>query len=311
MSKLETELTSAGQGVPPLETASTAKTNGSGGAAAEAEGGSKAAAAAPAGDEPPTPTDPEDYWSPLQHVPAGHLMQDVHGDISPVPAHDGTECLKWDPSLWSHADHFKYRWHIFRSIRDAIDTNEGGLDKFTQGYKYFGINRGERDGRPGLWYREWAPGAKALALIGEFNGWKAGPEHWAVKNDYGVWELFLADDEDGTPAILHRTKIKARLETAYGEWVERIPAWSKWATQEWNEIQYNGVHYEPAEAAAPGVYEEGKAYTFKYDRPERPRDLRIYECHVGMSSKDPKVNSYTEFKDEVLPRIRRAELFFF
>ncbi len=28
-----------------------------------------------------------------------------------------------------------------------------------------------------------------------------------------------------------RTKIKTRLETAYGELVERIPAWIKWATQ--------------------------------------------------------------------------------
>ena len=25
--------------------------------------------------------------------------------------------------------------------------------------------------------------------------------------------------------------MKARVETAYGEWVERIPAWVKWATQ--------------------------------------------------------------------------------
>ena len=30
---------------------------------------------------------------------------------------------------------------------------------------------------------------------------------------------------------LHRSKVKARVETAYGEWVERIPAWTKWATQ--------------------------------------------------------------------------------
>ena len=30
---------------------------------------------------------------------------------------------------------------------------------------------------------------------------------------------------------LCRTKVKARVETAYGEWVERIPAWIKWATQ--------------------------------------------------------------------------------
>ena len=28
-----------------------------------------------------------------------------------------------------------------------------------------------------------------------------------------------------------RSKVKVRLETAYSEWVERIPAWIKWATQ--------------------------------------------------------------------------------
>ena len=37
----------------------------------------------------------------------------------------------------------------------------------------------------------------------------------------------------------------------------------------------------------------------------RPRSLRIYECHVGMSSNEPKVNSYLEFKNEMLPRIRK------
>ncbi len=39
--------------------------------------------------------------------------------------------------------------------------------------------------------------------------------------------------------------------------------------------------------------------------PCRPRALRIYECHVGMSSAEPKINSYTEFKEEMLPRIRK------
>lgn len=36
----------------------------------------------------------------------------------------------------------------------------------------------------------------------------------------------------------------------------------------------------------------------------RPENLRIYECHVGMSSNEPKVNSYLEFRKDVLPRIR-------
>lgn len=39
--------------------------------------------------------------------------------------------------------------------------------------------------------------------------------------------------------------------------------------------------------------------------PCRPRALRIYECHVGMSSAEPKINSYLEFRAEMLPRIRK------
>ena len=41
-------------------------------------------------------------------------------------------------------------------------------------------------------------------------------------------------------------------------------------TQEWNEIQYNGVHWEPPMGAgAPGEIHEDKTYTFKYPRPPK------------------------------------------
>ena len=78
------------------------------------------------------------------------------------------------------------------------------------------------------------------------------------------------------------------------------------ATQEWNEVQFNGVYYEPPRKAAPGVVPTSpdEAYQFAYPRPKRPRALRIYECHVGMSSAEPKVNSYLEFARDVLPRVR-------
>jgi 1,4-alpha-glucan branching enzyme len=222
-----------------------------------------------------------------------------------MPNHDGTECLRWDDTLWSHAEHFKYRWNILRNIRNAIDQNEGGLEKFSQGWKYYGFNRGECDGKRGIWYREWAPGAKALALVGEFNNWEPRQQDWAIKNEYGVWCLFMPDNPDGSSAIPHRTKIKCRVETISGSWVEKIPAWIKWATQEWNEVLFNGVYWEPPEVGAPGEVHPDKKYTFKYPRPPRPRALRIYECHVGMSSEEPKVNSYLEFRKDMLPRIRK------
>ncbi len=64
------------------------------------------------------------------------------------------------------------------------------------------------------------------------------------------------------------------METCNGEWVERIPAWIRWATQEWNEIQFNGVYWEPPTVGAPGELPDGATgkdhkYTFKYPRPVR------------------------------------------
>lgn len=44
-------------------------------------------------------------------------------------------------------------------------------------------------------------------------------------------------------------------------------------------------------------------YESKYPRPPKPKAPRIYEAHVGMSSSEPRVNSYREFADDVLPRI--------
>ena len=36
-----------------------------------------------------------------------------------------------------------------------------------------------------------------------------------------------------------------------------------------------------------------------------PASPKIYEAHVGMSSKEPKVATYLEFAEDVIPRIKR------
>lgn len=81
--------------------------------------------------------------------------------------------------------------------------------------------------------------------------------------------------------------MKVRLRLPGGEWVDRIPAWIKWAVVPQGEMgaKYVGVHWAPAEAHA-----------WVHPRPPRPATLRIYEAHVGMSSEERAVASYTYFK---------------
>lgn len=39
-------------------------------------------------------------------------------------------------------------------------TNTRSVSVCVTGYKYYGFNRGENEGKEGIWFREWAPGAR-------------------------------------------------------------------------------------------------------------------------------------------------------
>jgi 1,4-alpha-glucan branching enzyme len=76
---------------------------------------------------------------------------------------------------------------------------------------------------------------------------------------------------------------------------DRNPVYITYLLQNTDNLLYDSVFWNPPEK-----------YQFKNEAPPKPKSLRIYEAHVGMSSKEPKVNSYIEFADNVLPRIKAA-----
>lgn len=101
--------------------------------------------------------------------------------------------------------------------------------------------------------------------------------------------LFLCADPSGAPAIPHGSRVKVRLQHPGGWWVDRLPAWIKWATVEPGKMgaKYDGRHWDPP---------AGEQYQFHNARPKLEGTLRIYETHVGMSGEDETVASYTYFK---------------
>ena len=58
-----------------------------------------------------------------------------------------------------------FRHQQFRDVKARIDAYEGGLDKFSQGYKHFGFNRV----KDAIVYREWAPHASRAFVFGDFS----------------------------------------------------------------------------------------------------------------------------------------------
>ncbi|XP_027353590.1 1,4-alpha-glucan-branching enzyme 1, chloroplastic/amyloplastic isoform X2 [Abrus precatorius] len=209
--------------------------------------------------------------------------------IIPPPG-TGQRIYEIDPSLLNHREHLDFRFGQYKRLRYEIDKHEGGLDAFSRGYENFGFTRSTT----GITYREWAPGAKSAALIGDFNNWNPNADVM-TRNEFGVWEIFLPNNVDGSPPIPHGSRVKIRMDTLSGI-KDSIPAWIKFAVQAPGEIPYNGIYYDPPEE---------EKYVFEHPQPKRPKSLRIYESHIGMSSPEPKINTYVNFRDDVLPRIKR------
>ncbi|KAK6147173.1 hypothetical protein DH2020_018085 [Rehmannia glutinosa] len=107
------------------------------------------------------------------------------------------------------------------------------------------------------------------------------------------WATLIGDFNNWDPNADVMTRI--RMDTPSGI-KDSIPAWIKFSVQAPGEIPYNGIYYDPPEE---------EKYVFKHPRPKKPESLRIYESHVGMSSTEPVINTYANFRDEVLPRIKR------
>lgn len=207
---------------------------------------------------------------------------------------DGTGLVALDPLLNNYLQPLRERFAYYQSVLRRFDTGGGLLGQVSQGHRYFGFNRGELYGKPGVWYREWAPNALQLRLIGDFNDWdRLG--HPLVRDEYGIWSLFLPDEQFGD-RLVHGSRLKVHVVAENGQAMDRIPAYIRRVIQEPHAgMQFIGQYWNPPQP-----------YEWQHARPTLPKGegLRIYEAHVGMSSEEPKVSTYAEFTQNVLPRIK-------
>ncbi|KAJ2514792.1 alpha-1,4-glucan branching enzyme [Coemansia sp. RSA 1939] len=215
--------------------------------------------------------------------------QKTSPEEDPEISGDGTEVINSDGYLEQHREYFKQRYAHFKRWVKVIDENEGGIDKFSQGYKEFGLHVTAE----GVRYREWAPGAREASLVGDFNGWDVNANPME-RNEYGVWETVVANTASGEVAIAHGSRIKVTFVSGNGERIYRLPAWSTYVVQDLSKSPiYEAVFYNPP-----------NKYQFKHKKQEPDTDLRIYEAHVGISSPEARVATYKEFTRDMLPMIK-------
>ena len=191
--------------------------------------------------------------------------------------------LEIDPNLQTYKQDLDLRMENYNRKLGTLLLPWQTLSDFANGYEYFGFH--QENG--GWYYREWAPGAEAMFLTGDFCGWDRHA-HPMKKRDGGVFELFLP----GEDALTHGQQVMA-IVVHNGQELDRIPLYADYVIQDPATREWNATMYIP-QAAFP--------WTDKGFVPQK--NLFIYECHIGMAQEAPKVGTYTEFKDRILPRIK-------
>ena len=187
-----------------------------------------------------------------------------------------------DPYLAPYKEAIEKRHERILEERDKIAL-DGSLADGLNNHLYYGLHR-DADGS---WvFREWAPNASRIYLIGEFNNWRRTAAYSLNPIGGGNWEIRL-------PAMfLHHQELYKLFIEWPGGGGERLPSYVRRVVQD-----------PVTKVFCAQVWEPDEQYQWKNARPgARPHPL-IYECHIGMSSEEEKVATFEEFRVNVLPHI--------
>ncbi len=119
-----------------------------------------------------------------------------------------------------------FSYHVFQKILKQLETEEQGIDVFTSAYKHFGIHVNRQTNEINI--KEWAPGAKAMYIHGDFSlylklesflkirffylyidNWQER-QYPFTRDQWGVWRITIPSLSDGSAAIKHGQAIKVK-----------------------------------------------------------------------------------------------------
>lgn len=164
-------------------------------------------------------------------------------------------------------------------------------------YDKFGAHSVEKDGVKGIYFSVWAPNAKKVSVIGNFNIWNHKDHILFPRWDgSGIWEGFIA-------GLTLGTLYKYAVETTRGEileksdpyalsWEQNIQAASLVSTTwyEWNDKDWLQNRWKKNSLKAP---------------------LSVYELHIGSwmrNEDDPeRFLNYREVAERLVPYIKEME----
>ena len=140
-------------------------------------------------------------------------------------------------------------------------------------YNKLGSHTAVSGDEEGIYFAVWAPHAKYVSVVGDFNGWDTGAAPMTVTGDLGVWECFISNAFVGQ-------KYKYFIVGAKGEELYKADPFA------------NQAELRPGTASVICDISELKWTDDKWMKARQKFDIEkdpmlIYECHIGSWMKHP------------------------
>ncbi len=155
-----------------------------------------------------------------------------------------------------------------------------------EAYKYFGAHFVKQDGQEGVVFRVYAPLAKEISVIGEFNSWDPRNHRMNKIDESGVFEIFI-------PNVKNYQTYKYHILNALGQYVDKQDPFGYFSEMR------NGSCSKLFDI--DGFIWHDKKYMSKRDR-NFDKPMSIYEVHIGswLGRDGDRFLSYEEVADKLI-----------
>ncbi len=163
-----------------------------------------------------------------------------------------------------------------------------------EAYKVFGSHFIGKDGKTGVIFRVWAPKAKSVSVVGDFNNWDRTANVMDKISDAGIWETFI-------PGLKKYDNYKYSIESSYGQIHLKADPY--------------GTHMETRPNTASKIYDISgyKWQDREWMKAKEEKDvyrspMNIYELHLNSWFKkedEEELFAYMQLAEKLIPYIKK------
>ena len=192
-----------------------------------------------------------------------------------------------DGNTWRSYDPYS-----FSPTLSEFDRHLFGAGTHYEIYEKMGGRLMTHEGARGAAFSVWAPNAKAVSVIGDFNNWDARRSPMRRLGESGIWELFLPAAAEGDKYKFHVTQCDGRVvdkTDPYGVYAEVRPNNAS--------VLYPLKRYK---------WKDRRWMTARRKYDFRTAPMNIYEVHLASwkRAEGDRFLTYTELAEQLIPYVK-------